>query len=124
MKHRNWRRITLRLIVGFAILWLVWFAPVPFVKSWWLSANPDTGGLLNVRLRMADWLVLTHRLNGRSHAQVVELLGEPPPHDKFRGQGVAYVLGPERGFVSIDYEWLLLTLGKAGTVENAAVVTD
>jgi hypothetical protein len=35
-----------------------------------------------------------------------------------------YGLGRERGFISIDFEWLMLTLGKAGTVENAAVITD
>jgi len=55
MRELNWSRIAIRLAVGFAILWVVWFAPVPFIDSWWRSANPDTGGLLNVRPRMAHW---------------------------------------------------------------------
>lgn len=77
-----------------------------------------------MRIRMADWLVLTHRLPGMTQGEVVSLLGEPPPTGKFRGAGLVYVLGRERGLHSIDYEWLILTLGKAGTVESAAVVTD
>ena len=121
---RKWRRIAARSSVLLVVLWLVWFAPLPFVSYWWRSSNLDSGGALHVRQRMADWLVLTRSLNGKSHAQVVALLGAPPTHDKFRGAGLVYVLGRERGFISIDFEWLVLTLGKAGTVENAAVITD
>ena len=120
----NWRRIAAWFSVFLVALWLVWFAPLPFVSYGWRSSSPDTGGPPYVRQRMADWLVLTHSLNGKSHAQVVALLGEPPTHDKFRGAGLVFALGRERGFISIDFEWLMLTFGKAGTVENAAVITD
>jgi hypothetical protein len=106
------------------VLWLVWSAPVPFVSSWWRSSDITTGGPLHLRQRMADWLVLTKGLDGMFAADVVKLLGNPPRTDKFRGAGLVYALGRERGFVSIDFEWLVLTIGKAGTVENAAVVTD
>jgi hypothetical protein len=124
LRRERWRHVAVGCFGVLVVLWLVWFAPLPFVSSWWHTSDPDTGGTLNVRQRMADWLVLTHTLNGKSYAQVVALLGEPPAHDKFRGVGLVYVLGRERGFISIDFEWLLLTFGKANTVENAAVITD
>jgi hypothetical protein len=123
-RNKRWRTIALGGAGLLVVLWLVWIAPVPFVRSWWRSADLTTGGPLHLRQRMADWLVLTHSLDGKSSAEVVELLGIPPSHDKFRGPGLVYVLGRERGFVSIDFEWLVLIVGKAGTVENAAVVTD
>src|SRR3954470_8173451 len=124
VRGRKWRRIALWSGGVLLVLWLVWRAPVPFVSSWWRSSDITTGGPLHLRQRMADWLVLTHGLNGMSAADVVKLLGNPPRTDKFRGAGLVYVLGRERGFVSIDFEWLVLTMGKAGTVENAAVITD
>jgi hypothetical protein len=112
----SWRRIAIRVAIALVATWLIYLAPVPFVDSWWRSANHDTGGLLNVRQRMADWLVLTRDLNGKSSAEVIARLGAPTPQDKFRAQGIVYVLGPQKS--------LLLTIGKAGTVENAAVIAD
>lgn len=120
----TWRRIAARSSAILVALWLVWFAPLAFVSYWWRSSNPVTGRALHVRQRMADWPVMTHSLNGKSYAQVVALLGAPRTDDKFRDAGLVYVLARERGFISIDFEWLLLTLGKAGTVENAAVIAD
>ena len=117
-------RIAIACAVLASIAWLVAFAPLPFVASQWRASDPEEVGALRVRQRMADWLVITHRLDGLSHREVVDLLGNPPPHDKFRGAGLVYVLGPERGFISIDYEWLVLTFGKAGTVEHVAIQTD
>ena len=127
-KNNAYRRAVYRFGIAIAALfvayWLMMVAPMPFVSSWWKSSDPNRSGLLHIRHRMADWLVLTHRLLGVSSSEVVALLGQPPPADKYRGNGLVYVLGPERGFISIDYEWLVLTFGKATTVENAQVVTD
>jgi hypothetical protein len=123
-KGSNLHRKAAWVLCALFVYWLVWRAPLPFVSSWWRSVGVDSSSTLHVRHRMADWLVLTHALLGKTNAEVVNLLGQPPLHDKFRGAGLVYVLGPERSFVAIDYEWLLLTFGKAGTVENAAIVTD
>jgi len=35
-----------------------------------------------------------------------------------------FVVGPERGFISIDYEWLLLNLDDQGRVKEALLMTD
>jgi hypothetical protein len=92
-----------------------------FDSALWRAAKVDEGG--SVRLQMADSLVAEKRLIGLSRAQVTELLG-PPDGDKFTSSDMVYVLGPERGFMSVDYEWLLLTLGKNERVTKAEIVTD
>lgn len=124
----NRRRIAYRFGIVIVILlfsyWLILVAPFPFVSSWWKSSDPNRSGLLHIRHRMADWLVFTHQLLGASSSEVVALLGQPPPADKFRGNGLVYLLGPERGLISIDNEWLILTIGKAATIENAQVKSD
>jgi hypothetical protein len=51
-------------------------------------------------------------------------LGEPKPQDFFVDYDLVYVLGPERGFISIDYEWLVINLDGAGHVNDAEIVTD
>ena len=117
-------RVVASISISILIGWLVMVAPLPFISSWWKSSDPNGSGLLHIRHRMADWLVLTRRLLGTSSSDVVALLGRPPPADKFRGNGLVYLLGPERGLISIDNEWLILTIGKGATVENAHVKSD
>jgi hypothetical protein len=41
----------------------------------------------------------------------VALLGEPPKTEYFKEFDLVYYLGPERGFMGIDSEWLVLKLG-------------
>jgi hypothetical protein len=47
----------------------------------------------------------------------------PPPSEYFREYDYVYWLGPERGFVSIDSEWLVVRCG-GDVVVSAQVVTD
>jgi hypothetical protein len=77
-----------------------------------------------VRLEMADRLVAEGELLGRSRAEVVNLLGEPPPTAYFSDWDLVYWLGPERGFFGIDSEWLVLRLDAKGSVADLRVVTD
>jgi hypothetical protein len=104
------------------VFWLIFSCPLPFVASLW-HANLD-GTTFNTRYRVADGLELTGRLKGKSRSEVLEMLGPPPPTDKFEGHGLVYVLGPERRWISLDYEWLLVDFDSAGRVSNAAVVSD
>ncbi len=66
------------------------------------------------RLCMVDDLISSHALDGLAEHEVIQLLGSP--HDKGFPFGSAqcdmhYYLGPERGFVRIDSEWLFITFG-------------
>src|ERR1700731_3445901 len=67
---------------------------------------------------MADDLVSNKKLIGLARQEVVARLGEPPKTEYFKEFDLVYYLGPERGFISIDSEWLLLNLGPDGRVQR------
>jgi hypothetical protein len=79
------------------------------------------------RLCMIDDLMSSGRLDGLTSNQVVELLGSP--HSKSFPFGavdcdIHYVLGPERGFMRIDHEWLFITFGEDGRVNRYWLYRD
>ena len=78
----------------------------------------------SIRLAMADDLVATQRLNKLSRAGVLDLLGEPLKTPYFKEFDMVYWLGPERAFMSIDSEWLVIKLDSSGHVEEAKIVRD
>lgn len=102
--------------------WLLFSCPLPFAASLWHVGLDGT--TFNTRYRVADGLELTGRLKGMSRSEVLGLLGPPPPTDKFEDHGLVYVLGPERSWISLDYEWLLVEFDSTGRVSGAAVVSD
>jgi hypothetical protein len=73
---------------------------------------------------MVDDLLQHHRLRGLDRAGLVGLLGQPPRTGYFSDYDLVYWLGPERGFMSIDSEWLAIKLDPAGRVAEARLVTD
>jgi len=77
-----------------------------------------------VRGCIVDDLLDRIKLRGRTRAEVVALLGEPPPTDYFTNFDLVYWLGPERGLISIDSEWLVIKLDQSGRVSQARLVTD
>lgn len=86
---------------------------------------PDEKQVQNgVRLEMADQIVEGKMLSGKTRAQVVEMLGEPPPIGYFRTWDMVYYLGDERGYMSIDSEWLVVRLDKEGNVSEYRIVRD
>ena len=87
--------------------------------QWKNSAAPSS-----IRLAMADDLVATQRLKKLSRASVVELMGEPLKTPYFKEFDMVYWLGPERAFMSIDSEWLVIKLDSSAHVEAAKVVRD
>lgn len=103
-----------------------------FLSGWWFR-----GQLLDpvawrdeslvgtgIRLEMADRLVARGILTGMSRTEVVELLGEPPPTEYFRNWDLVYWLGPERGFISIDSEWLVVRFDERGRVAEYEIVRN
>ena len=84
-----------------------------------LSADPTY-----VRLCMVDDLLAKYLLLGRPQTGVIELLGPPEPQNGFADYDMVYRLGPERSFISIDSEWLVIELDAAGHVNEAKLVTD
>lgn len=56
-------------------------------------------------------------LPGLEREAVLSLLG-PPVQDKMRVADMAWALGPERGFMGIDSEWLLVWYDPSGKVKR------
>ena len=73
---------------------------------------------------MVDDLLRDVPLKGRTRAEVVALLGEPKPTSYFKEYDLVYWLGPERGLMSIDSEWLVIRLDSLGVVAQTDLVTD
>ena len=93
--------------------------------QWSDEAQVEAG----VRRGMADGLVADEVLIGRTRAEVVAMLGEPPPTEYFRNWDLVYWLGPERGFISIDSEWLVVRLspessGRAGSDRHRLILAS
>jgi len=86
---------------------------------WKNSATPAS-----VRLRMADDLVENKKMIGLTRQEVVARLGEPPKTEYFKNFDLVYYLGPERGFMGIDSEWLVVKFGPDGRVERAEIAND
>jgi hypothetical protein len=93
----------------------------PFDKASWREARTLAD---RDRLEMVDWLVRSGRLDGMTRPQVLEMLGPPDGGSYFRDWSLVYHLGPERGFIGIDSEWLVLRIGPDGRVAEYRVVRD
>ena len=81
-------------------------------------------GPLAVRGCMVDAFLAQRNFHDRPRAEVVALLGEPRPTDYFREYDLVYWLGPERGLMGIDSEWLVFRLDGQGRVADYQIVTD
>ena len=77
-----------------------------FTTEKWLAAPEERG-------RLVDDLLEKHPLMGMDMDEVFALLGEETsvPHENGKNF-FYYYLGPERGLISIDSEWLVLTVEK------------
>ena len=76
------------------------------------------------RLAMVDDLMARHVLRGLSRDSVERLLGSRDSTDYFREWDLVYWLGPERGIIRIDSEWLVLRFGVDGRVSDYRIVRD
>jgi hypothetical protein len=108
-------------LVAWLMVWWVWFPGRAFDPVAWRDESQVQRG---VRLGMADRLIARRTLLGKTRAEVVELLGEPPPTEYFADWDMVYWLGPERGFISIDSEWLVLRLAEDGRVVDNLILRD
>jgi len=119
---RRWLTIGC-IVVGYYCLARV---PLPFVANWWGAGKPNWSSALNERQRMADWMLLTHSLEGLTRAAVIAKLGEPEPAEyNATGEDLVYILGSARGIFTLDaIEVLVLRLDANGKVAEATVHRD
>lgn len=76
------------------------------------------------RIKMINDLLLKFPLKGKTRAEVISLLGKPEAKSYFKNYDLVYWLGPERGFISIDSEWLLIKINKQDVVDEYSIATD
>lgn len=91
-----------------------------FDSGEWQKAE---GGNDDVRIKMMDSLLHDHKVVGMSRSQIDALLGKPGKTPYFSDYEYVYWLGPERGFMSIDSEWLGLKF-KDNVVTEASLLRD
>jgi hypothetical protein len=92
-----------------------------FDASVWRT-HAETGD--GARQAMADRLLARGTLIGLRREEVIARLGVPPATEYFTDWDLVYWLGPERGFMGIDSEWLVVRLGSDHRVSDARLVTD
>lgn len=96
-------------------------------ETWQNQEHINENTMWPPRLCMVDNLIASHKLDGLTDRQVVELLG--PPHDKsfpFESKkcDIHYYLGPERGLFRIDSEWLFISFDEDGKVARYWLYRD
>lgn len=101
--------------------WLYFFSGRAFDPVQWKDEASVRAG---ARLPMADHLIANGTLLGKTKEEVLQLLGTPPETGYFSDWDLVYWLGPERGFMSIDSEWLVLRFGSDGHVIENCILRD
>lgn len=76
-----------------------------------------------IRLEMADDLIASQSLLNKTKDEVIVLLGKPE-NGYFKAYDLVYWLGPERSWLSIDSEWLVIKLDEKGQVKNYLLKRD
>jgi hypothetical protein len=109
---------TLLVVIG---LWALWPVGRTFDAPTWNDEKQVKEG---VRLAMADRIVARHMLSGKSRSDVIAMLGEPPKTGYFADWNLVYWLGPERGYMSIDSEWLVVRIDASERVSDYRIVRD
>ncbi|MEO9633217.1 MAG: hypothetical protein ABJF89_04365 [Parasphingorhabdus sp.] len=117
--------VVIILLVGTALAWASFeFGYMPRasfdVDKWKLSEDTKS----HPRLTMVDSLIESGLLDGKSREDVFTLLGHPPETGYFRDWDAVYWLGPERGFIRIDSEWLVIRFDDAGRVSEYQLMRD
>ena len=87
----------------------------------WQGGNSLTNA---VRIRMVDDLLRRHNFRGMPREKVTAIIGEPDKTEYFKEWDLVYWLGQERGWISIDSEWLVFRLDSQKKVTDYAIVRD
>src|SRR4051812_37435725 len=93
-----------------------------FIQSQWMDTTMARGKLA-VRGCMVDDLLDQHELRGMTRVQVVSLIGEPDTVRDLPEYDLVYWLGPERGLIGTDSEYLVMKLDKTMHVTSVELIT-
>lgn len=106
------------IISGVILIVFLIFSPDKFNQERWLN-NPSK------RVDMVDNLVSDGRLKGKTKIEIIDLLGIQDKDAYFiEPNNLVYYLGDERGFISIDSEWLIIWFDDKEKVLDYEIRTD
>ena len=112
--------IRLGWFLAFVVLAVViyrWWNPyLKFESKAWKSANWNT----NTRIGMANYLIATGSLLGKTKAEVIELLGEPDGTIKPVGFQLSWYAGPGQSFLSFN-SYFVISLDQAERVKECVL---
>lgn len=119
----------LSLVVVIGFVWLVGGSSIEdllhrrrFDSTIWKAQDQSRDAeAWPVRLCMADDLLAGGRWKGLTRNQVIDLLGPP---DSELPHFFSYYLGPERGFIRIDSETLVIDFDVPGKADRAWIHRD
>ena len=94
-----------------------------FIQSQWMDTTMARGKLA-VRGCMVDDLLDQHELRGMTRAQVVAIIGDPDSVSDLAEYDMVYWLGPERGLIGTDSEYLVMKLDKTMHVTSVELITS
>lgn len=112
------------LVIGAGVYWHLCYGPTAFDSAVWLRGEKAEFSSKAPRLRMADGLVRSGLLIGKTRPQIEALLGPPAQGPNPWHADLIYWLGPERSFIKIDSEWLAIRFSEAGDVCDVRIVRD
>lgn len=76
------------------------------------------------RVDMVDDLLSKNELIGMTQEEVITLLGQSTDTEYFKTENnMVYYLGPERGLISIDSEWLVLEM-QENQITKVSILCD
>jgi hypothetical protein len=111
--------LALALVIGGGI-YLVYslLKPDPFDQERWFNHPAE-------RVEMVGHLLSKVQLKGMTRDEIIALLGEQEEEIYFKEQNnLVYYLGDERGFMSIDSEWLVIWFDGENRVTDYEIKTD
>jgi outer membrane protein assembly factor BamE (lipoprotein component of BamABCDE complex) len=118
-RRRNILIIAVIAFVGVVAAWALRPVGRGFDQAVWRDERQESA-----RLEMADRIVARRMLDGKARSEVVAMLGEPPKTGYFSDWDFVYRLGMERGFISIDSEWLVVRFDANDRVSEYRIVRD
>ena len=106
------------IVAGIIYVLFLLFSPDEFNQEIWVNKPAK-------RVDMIDSLLSEVELKGKTKTEIIKLLGQEEEKAYFKEpNNLVYYLGDERGFMSIDSEWLVLWFDDKDRVTDYEIKTD
>lgn len=119
------QRVFFAEVIAFGILLTFIIGSLSF-NTYYSAFNPTKWALYpEKRTLMIEKLFADYDFIDLSRKEVASLLGEPTKTAYFKNtNNLVYYLGPERGLMSVDSEWLIITFNEKDTVSKVEIKRD